>query len=79
MFTENLYNFEGEFWNIVGTKPIESIHDIVCLAKELDKLQVFDFLSILKDSAEGELSSEFLDCDANQIIFIDKLKNQIHV
>lgn len=73
MFTENWYNFEGEFWNIVGTQPIESIHIMVNLAKELDKLQVFDFLSILKDSAYGELSSEFLNCDAYQIIFVDNL------
>jgi hypothetical protein len=77
MFTENWYKFEGEFWDFVGTKPIESIHVIVSLAKKLDKLHVFNFLSILKDSADGELSSEFLNCDAYQIIFIDSLHKQL--
>ncbi|MDD4236832.1 MAG: hypothetical protein PHF99_12535 [Bacteroidales bacterium] len=79
MFTDNYYKFEEELWDIVQTQSVESIHDIVSLAKELDKLHVFDFISILKDSADGELSSEFLDCDAYQIIFIDNLKNQINV
>jgi hypothetical protein len=77
MFTENNYHFEAEFWNFVGTKEIESIHEFVSMAKELDKLQVFDYLKTIDDSAKGELCYEFLNSESYKIIFIDSLHDQL--